>query len=110
MTGSNKSFKQTQTNCDELFEKALEKAKIDSQSHSDSNSKKILILLLEKGIEHSDNDKMAENLAEIGIPEKYYKKPSQSICARMCSMLYNAMGLVESGSQTADKKSEIICR
>jgi len=90
MTRSRNSSQQV--TCDELFKKALEKTKTDSQSNNRSDSKEILILLLKKGIELSDKVKMTKDLTEIGIAEQDYKKPSSSICARMFSMLSDFLG------------------
>jgi len=76
-----------QITCDELFETAIKKINTNSQSHNESGPREILILLLKKGIEPSDKGKMARVLEEIGIAEQDYKSPSQSICAKFCSVL-----------------------
>jgi hypothetical protein len=89
---SNADVESQQVTCDELFKKALEKAGTDSQSHNKSDSREILILLLKNGIEPSNKVRMAQDLAAIGIVEQDYRNPGQSICARMCSALSNALG------------------
>ena len=91
MTRSNNSSQQV--TCDELFETALKKINTNSQSHNESDSREILILLLKKGIEPSDKGKMARVLEEIGITEQDYKSPSQSICAKFCSVFSNVLNI-----------------
>ncbi len=92
MTRSNNSLQQI--TCDELFETALKKINTNSQSHNESDHpREILILLLKKGIEPSDKGKMARVLEEIGITEQDYKSPSQSICAKFCSVFSNALNI-----------------
>ena len=80
-----------QITCDELFETAIKKINTNSQSHNESDPRKILILLLKKGIEPSDKVNMAKVLEKIGIAEQDYKSPSQSICAKFCSVFSNVV-------------------
>ena len=82
-----------QITCDELFETAIKKINTNSQSHNESGPREILILLLKKGIEPSDKGKMARVLEEIGIAEQDYKSPSQSICAKFCSVFSDALNI-----------------
>jgi ankyrin repeat protein len=80
-----------QITCDELFETAIKKINTNSQSHNESDPREILILLLKKGIEPSDKVNMAQVLEKIGIAEQDYKSPSQSICAKFCSVFSNVV-------------------
>lgn len=80
---------QSLINSNQLFEIALQQVRISKENES---ARKILLMLLEKGIEVADKTKMAEDLANVGITEKDYKPNYSVICGKLCSTLSEALG------------------